>query len=325
MKTTSKKIMLWCLGVVFICGMITGCGNSAGKNEASQQNYASDTGSDSYEMDSVEQEYADGGISSVTMDTKVVDETAANIGTASNQKTDLQKIIKTYDYNYETEHFDKAVAYLKTQITAYDGYISSSEMNASNYDSGYRTLCMAARIPAEKSDEFVSNIGEIGTVLRQSESAEDITLQYSDTESRIESLKIEQERLQELLQQAENIDTIVQLEERLTEVRYELEGYQTRKKLYDNRISYSTVNIILEEVSYTMETDDSTFVSRIVTGLKRSCRDIGYNITGLIEWTIIHLPYFLVWGIIIVIIAKRVRKTIKKRREKKSEQQKQSM
>ncbi len=63
----------------------------------------------------------------------------------------------------------------------------------------------------------------------QSESAEDVTLQYTDTESRIASLKNEQERLNALLEKADTLENIFKLEERLTEVRYELENYQSPK------------------------------------------------------------------------------------------------
>ncbi len=230
-----------------------------------------------------------------------------------------QKIIKKYRYDYETEHFDDAYAYLKEQVTSFDGYIASSEIRGSGSSGDYRKLYLTARIPADKSDQFVSGLGQLGTVTNQSESAEDITLQYSDTESRIAALKIEQERLNELLKQAESLETIIALEERLTDVRYELENYGSKKRLYDDLISYSTVDIMLQEVKYTVENDTDTFFSRIITGLERSIRDVGQGLLGFIEWFIISIPYFVVWGIIIFAIVKVVRRMRRKRKEKKEQ------
>ena len=228
-------------------------------------------------------------------------------------KKDSQKIIKRYNYSYETEKFDEAHAYLKQQIEAYNGYVSSSEV----YGSDKRTLYLTARIPAEVSDQFVGQLGDLGTIVSQSESAEDITLQYADTESRIASLKTEQERLLALLDKADSLDNIIALENRLTEVRYELENYESQRKLYDDLVSYSTVNITLEEVTYTVPVDDSTFFSRIKTGLEKSFRDIRNGLVNFVVWFIVALPYFVIWGLVIFLIVWVTKKLIRRHKRKK--------
>ena len=228
-------------------------------------------------------------------------------------KKDSKKIIKRYNYSYETEKFDESHAYLKQQIEAYNGYVSSSEV----YGSDKRTLYLTARIPAEVSDQFVGQLGNLGTIVSQSESAEDITLQYADTESRIASLKTEQERLLALLDEADSLDSIIALENRLTEVRYELENYESQRKLYDDLVSYSTVNITLEEVTYTVPVDDSTFLSRIKTGLEKSFRDIRNGLVNFVVWLVVALPYFVIWGLIIFLIVWIIKKLIKRHKRKK--------
>lgn len=227
--------------------------------------------------------------------------------------TDAKKIIKRYYFDYETEEFDSAFAYLKSQIEKYNGYISSSNVNGTSY----RTLNLTARIPADVSDEFTGQLGSLGTLTSQSESAEDITLQYTDTESRIKSLKTEQERLNALLEKADNLESIITLENRLTEVRYELENYQSRKNLYDDLVSYSTVNITLREVVYTVAVDDSSFFARIKTGLESTFRDIKISVADFIVWLIVNLPYLLIWVLIIFIIVKVIRMLIRRRKKKK--------
>ena len=229
--------------------------------------------------------------------------------------TDAKKIIKRYYFDYETEEFDSAVAYLKTQIEKYNGYISSSNVNGTSY----RTLNLTARIPADLSDEFTGQLGSLGTLTSQSESAEDITLQYTDTESRIKSLKTEQERLNALLEKADDLESIITLENRMTEVRYELENYQSRKNLYDDLVSYSTVNITLEEVNYTVAVDDSSFLSRITTGLESTFRDIKVSIADFLVWFIVNLPYIIIWVLIIFVIVKVMRMLLRRRKRKLAE------
>ncbi len=306
----SAKRMRMGIAVLVMGVMLVGCG--AATEEVTVSNY--DDGGFSYyaEESAADDSYNMAPAAGAEMKDAAPEETVEETAVQSNQK-----IIKKYRYDYETEHFDDAYAYLKEQVASFDGYIASSEIRGSGSSGDYRKLYLTARIPADKSDQFVTGLGQLGTVTNQSESAEDITLQYSDTESRIAALKIEQERLNELLKQAESLETIIALEERLTDVRYELENYASKKRLYDDLISYSTVDIMLQEVKYTVENDTDTFFSRIITGLERSIRDVGQGLLGFIEWFIISIPYFVVWGIIIFVIVKVVRRMRRKSKEKK--------
>ena len=312
----SKRILWMIVFCALLCSNMTGCGSAT----------------DSMMYETGESSYTDSGSSYGMQDTDmedIVDETESetvtneaaetNVSENSGQNTDnmvsnnSKKIIKNYYYVYETETFDEAYAYLKEQIEKYQGYVSSSNVEGTTY----RTLNLTARIPAEVSDEFTGSMGSLGTIISQSESADDVTLQYTDTESRIASLKTEQERLNELLKKADDLESIITLEERLTEVRYELENYQSKKNLYDDLVTYSTVNITLEEVNYTVAVDDSTFFSRISTGLESSFRDIKNGFLDFLVAFIVVLPYLVIWGVVFFVIIWIIRKSIKRRRIKK--------
>ncbi|MDE6434184.1 MAG: DUF4349 domain-containing protein [Lachnospiraceae bacterium] len=330
-----NKLFAGLFAAAMVCTGMAGCGNAKSEsllsNSYETASYANETaGYDAaaydsapaadYEMEAKEDfadsDYgleeniaeAEGASSSNTVSGAKEQSTAQSVG-----KQDSKKIIKRYNYSYETERFDEAQAYLKQQIDAYDGYISSSEV----YGSGRRSLYLTARIPAENSDQFVGQLGSLGTMVSQSESAEDITLQYTDTESRIASLKTEQERLLALLDKADSLETIVTLEDRLTEVRYELENYESQRKLYDDLVTYSTVTITLEEVTYTVEVDDSTFLTRITTGLEKSFRDIRNGFGNFLVGLIVALPYLAIWGFIIFLIVWIIRSLIKRQKRKR--------
>lgn len=326
-KKMNKRFLAIMMLATLVGCLMTGCGAA----DTVEVPYSSNSMDQEYgfESENLSVEYAEEELADAPAEQADSADKAATAGgssttdsqSSSSNKGLAQKIIKRYDYDYETEKFDEAYAYLKEQIEAYDGYVASSELTGDGSSSSYRKLYLTARIPAEKSDAFIGDMGSLGTVVRQSQSAEDVTLQYSDTESRIASLKTEQESLNKLLEQADSLETIIALQDRLTEVRYELESYQSKKKLYDDLISYSTIDIKLEEVNYTVAVDDSTFFSRVVTGLERSVRDVVSGLIGFVEWIIINLPYFLVWGVIIFIIVKVIRKIRKNRKEKKLKKQ----
>lgn len=343
-----KRVLTGLLLFSLLCSGVTGCGSSKNDAETAAGNYeeyeyATESADYSYDADAetaeaVDNNYmvaasADSGNFGLKGDVQTqsanVEETAGEQAVAADnaaaggnnqvqntasKKSDNKKIIKKYYYDYETETFDKSHEYLKEQIEKYNGYISSSQVNGTDN----RTLHLTARIPADVSDEFVNQLGSLGTMISQSESADDITLQYTDTESRISSLKTEQERLNALLEKADSLETIITLEDRLTEVRYELENYQSQKNLYDDLVSYSTVNIVLQEVDYTVTVDEDSVLSRITSGLKTTFRDLKVNFADFIVWLIVNLPYLIIWAVVIFVIVKIV-KGVRRRRKAKKE------
>lgn len=322
-KKTNGKALLYMMLCVLLCSSTMACGNAESiLSKTNNEKVVVDYGMQDNRMmdeESIEESKALSGEEAAGADSSA--DSGNGESTTAAVKNDSQKIIKKYYYDYETEKVDDAYAYLKNQIQKYQGYISESEISGT----GYRTLRMTARIPADVSDDFVSTMGSLGTVVSQSESAEDVTLQYADTESRITSLKTEQERLNELLEKADNLENIIALEDRLTEVRYQLENYQSQKNLYDALIAYSTISITLEEVNYTVAIDDSTFLSRISTGLENSFREIRNGFVNFLVAFIVALPYLVIWAVVLVIMIWIIRKMIKRRGVKKQKRMNQEL
>ena len=333
-RKNAKKVMTLWLLTGLLAGGLTGCGGGYRDNATGTAAVNQDSAYESAVYDDVgdnaayeEIEYDGGeiyGLADQDIGQTTNKSTAGQSSSRTGQNSDADvsmshnKIIKRYSFAYETEEFDKAYAYLKEQIRQYQGYISESEIEGT----GSRRLMLTARIPADVSDDFTGSLGEVGTLLEQSESAEDITLQYADTESRITSLKTEQQRLNELLKEADSLETVIELEDRLTDVRYELESYQSQKNLYDDLVAYSTVNISVNEVAYTVPVDDRTVLSRIRTGLESSLRDVKMDLENFIVGLIISLPYLIIWAVVLFVIfriGRRIHRKRKLRRQRKQQ------
>lgn len=314
-KLMKNKLAVAGLIFTMVCGCVTGCGSAKYSESANTMDLAASdySGASDYVAEESQAEDGDYGLS------KDVASTANGAGTSESKRpsTDKKKIIKRYNFSYETEQFDEAYSFLRQQTEAHDGYVDSSEVNGTDS----RTLYITIRVPADQCDKFVEQIGSLGTLTRQSESAEDVTLKYADTESRIESLKTEQKRLLDLLDKADSLETIITLEDRLTEVRYELESYESQRRLYDDLIDYSTVEITLYEVSYTVAVDDSTVFTRIKTGLEKSFRNVKNGLVNFIVWFIVSMPYLIVWGIIIYLIVWIVKSIIKFNKKRKAKRE----
>jgi hypothetical protein len=161
---------------------------------------------------------------------------------------------------------------------------------------------MTVRIPAVNYDFFMKEVAVISNVLNRNESVQDITLQYVDLESRKKSLVTEQDRLLVLLERAETIEDIIRLEQRMSEVRYQLEWLESQLRTYDNLVDYSTIYISINEVKQLTPVTEQTTWEKISTGFSKSLSDIGIGIRNFFIWLIISLPYLVMVAVIITLL-----------------------
>lgn len=229
-----------------------------------------------------------------------------------------RKLIKRVYLNLQTLDFTSSLEFILDEVKKEGGYIENSDIQGDEiYGRSNKYASLVIRIPSEKVDNFVNLIGDNITVTNKSEETEDVTRDYVDTESRIKMLKIEEERLLSYMEKAESLKDIITLEERLSEVRYELERYSATLKNYDDLVAYSTVTINLyevEKIDEKVNKEEISAFSRMATGLKESIVDIKDGFVNFFVWFVIKLPYLIIWGIIItvfVILALKVDKKIR--------------
>ncbi|MFQ9801047.1 MAG: DUF4349 domain-containing protein [Clostridia bacterium] len=68
------------------------------------------------------------------------------------------------------------------------GYLETSEIqNNGYYGGGNRYAYMVARIPKDQVDDFVKVVGDAALIANKQETVEDVTLAYTDTQSRIKA------------------------------------------------------------------------------------------------------------------------------------------
>ena len=235
-----------------------------------------------------------------------------------------RKLIRTVELNLETENYDALMEGLEQEIQRLGGYVEYKDAYHGNYNSrtnGYRNrhANVTARVPAEKLDEFTGKVAEIGNITYESESVEDVTLQYVDLSSHKKMLQTEQERLMELLENADTMEDIITIESRLSEVRYQIESMESQLRTFDNQVDYSTVHIYVEEVEhYTPQPEKST-LDRIKSGFSENVYRVTSGIKNAVIEFIIAIPILLVWIVVIVIAVCLVRGIWKKKQKRNME------
>ena len=226
-----------------------------------------------------------------------------------------RKLIKTVSMEVETEHYDDLVAALEEKLTALGGYTENRQTGS--YGKTRRWSEMTIRIPAGSLNGFVAHVTESANVLRTSEETVDVTVQYSDTEAKIAALETERTRLMELLAEAGNLSEILEIEARLSDVTYELERYESRKRGYDNQITYATVHLRIEEVEVLTPMEEPTVWTRIRDGFMDSLEGVGDGIVDFFVYLIAGSPYIVVFGAVLFGIIALARKQSRKAQEKK--------
>lgn len=239
-------------------------------------------------------------------------DTGSNKVSESALATD-RKLIKNVNLTMETKEYDTLLKNLETEIKSTGGYIES--MNASNgnsyYSTGERYATITARIPATSLDAFVNKVGEAANVTNRSESVQDVTLTYVDMDSHKKMLQEEQSRLMELLDNAADIEDIITIESRLSEVRYQIESMESQLRTYDNQVDYSTVELTVNEVVELTPIEEESAGIRISTGFVRSLHNVGNGLKEFFIQFVIAIPYLIVWGIVIAIAVLVLRKIMK--------------
>lgn len=281
-----KRLFAILLALTMLAGILTGCGSgSSAKSEAAY-------GGAYYEAPAAMAEDA-------AYEYEVAETTSSNAGSTT-QLPQNRKWVITMDIDAETEDLDEAMAAVNAQISKLNGYVENQRVNnGSGSSRRYRNVSMTVRIPADKVDDFVQELNSCTNVLSNNRTVKDITLAYTDTEGRIKALKTEEDRLLELMAQAEDMSDLLTIERRLTEVRYDLESYSSRLRVYDNQVDYATIDLYISQVEQYTPVEKEGFLPRITKGFKQSLKDLTEGLVDFTAWLIIDLPYLVMWGLII--------------------------
>ena len=238
-----------------------------------------------------------------------------------------RKLIRTVTLEIETKEYDALTKTLMEQISLSGGYIEDSRMVGGAYapgggyddyyygaSNGSRYAQVTARIPSAKVDGFIAALGEQGVIRSRQESTQDVTLNYVDTESRKKSLEVEYERLLALLEKADKLEAIVQLEQRLSDVRYEIESYGSQLRTYDNRVEYATVHVSITEVQRVSAVPEpkQTLGQRMSQGLSDTMYRLSRGGQDFLVWLVVNLPYLIIWAVVIAAIWLFIRRLVKK-------------
>ena len=134
-------------------------------------------------------------------------------------------------------------------------------------------------------------------------SAQDITSQYSDTALRLDTYRVQLNRVKELTAQAADLNEVLELEEEASRLQYEIDKLTGMLNGWDSQTEMSTVNIVLTEYSHVDASIGSTgFSGRVGEQFAQSMNTIRSFLGDMMLSAIALLPH-LAWVVPVAAVA----------------------
>jgi len=212
-----------------------------------------------------------------------------------------RKITKTGNLDILVTEAEVALAQIKDLADRLGGYIGNSNI----YESapGVKSGQVVVRVPAEKFESALLAIKKLALrVESESVNADDVTEQYIDVTARLRVLQAQEAQYLAILKQAQKVDDILNVTNRLTEVRGQIESLQSQLKYLNSQVDLSTITVGLTAEK------DVTILGLHWQPLAVIKQAIYNLLNGLVSYVntlisvAIYLPVILVWLATIVIV-----------------------
>ena len=309
-----KKTLSLLLAVLLVFALCA-CGSADSASSAPSAAYDMVSTETAYPAEAPEEDY--GGFA-------VAGGTQLETGSGAAPEGSPEKLIYSASATVETTEFDRTIEKLSALVEQYGGFVESSSINGSNYytqSRGYsseRYASYVIRVPSGKFSALMGSLSTLGNVPYSHTYTENITAQYYDTDARLSAYQTQEARLLEMMEAAETVEDLIAIEEKLTELRYQIESLQSTLKNWDRQVAYSTLDLEVQEViEYTPESRMS-YGQELALALTNGLRRTGEFFKDLLLAIVGALPALVILAVVLAILIPVWKKHRKARRAKKN-------
>jgi len=206
--------------------------------------------------------------------------------------------IKTAQLAIEVEEVAKAQQEAENIAKAVNGRVQTS--SKSDDEGRLASANVTLRVPVRSFELAVNRLRELGRVLNDSLSGEDVTTQVVDVEARLKVMRAEEDQYVELLKETKKIGEVLSVKERLSQVRQEIESLDAQRKSLRDQAAESIIHLSLtERPKPDRPRENENWAedawSRAVSGLSAAGRALGSVVVFLFVFSPIWLPIVLLF------------------------------
>ncbi len=180
-----------------------------------------------------------------------------------------QKLARRANIALTVDDVDVAAAKVRSVAAAEKGMVVAEAISSEPGDAmsgGFSTITIS--VPTTRLDATLDAVAKIGKVHSRNTSTDDVTSQYVDTASRVETMEASVERVRALMSRATRLADVVSLEAELSRRQADLEAMQTQLAALDGQVATAPVEVRLSTDAEVLEEDepDTGFLAGLVAG-----------------------------------------------------------
>ena len=210
--------------------------------------------------------------------------------------TMARQVIRRAELAIRVPNVEGAEREVNALVRSWQGYVESA--GSTDLATDNPVLNMAIRVPVERFDSGIAKLESLGVRLSKTVSSEDVTGQIVDLDARLRTLRAQEETYRGLLRKATNLDSVISLQDKLTEVRGTIESMSAQRKTLGGLASLSSISLRLEQdASAHPAPKDPNWLAQIWGESTTSFGGALRVVTGLLVYVLVFSPFWLplVW------------------------------
>lgn len=226
--------------------------------------------------------------------------------TENTSPQDKRMIIRTGTMSIENDSFDETETKAKEIAKNMGGFITNSTAQVNQ--SGKKQGTLTIRVQADKYDALLAELAKTGKVMSQNITGRDVTEEYVDAEARLKTQReLETRLLQLLAEKTANLTAVVEVEQKLANVRENIEKTEGRMRMLKDQASYSTITLSIYEPAI-LNTSSGGFFYELERGFEKGLTGFTKVLAGIITFVIAMAPILAILGFIIYMVIRYIRK-----------------
>lgn len=164
----------------------------------------------------------------------------------------------------------------------------------------HRTASAQIRVPQAKLDAALQSLKALGSLDRQSITAEDVSTQLVDSQARLKNLRKTETTLLEIMGRSGGVSDVLKVAQELSNVRNQVEQITAQLTALQNQVAYSSIQLNLVEVSVSGRSQPAVG-AQLNNTWESATSSFGKFTVDLLQlgiWLMVYSPYWLVLGAI---------------------------
>ena len=164
-------------------------------------------------------------------------------GNAVEQSVMQRKLIKNGSMTLVVDNLEQSRNKALALIEKHGGYCANEQYSSWEHSSSYN---LTVRVPCDNFDGFVAELeASNGKMESKSMYINDVTSEYIDLETRLDTKRSYLARYKELLKSAKSVQEIVSIEDKIRSLEEEIDSTVGQLKYLSNQVDYSTLHLNL--------------------------------------------------------------------------------